>query len=253
MTPKISIITPTFNSENTLDGTINALLRQSFNDFEYIIIDGASKDKTVDKIKSFVSAFEKKGVKVTIISEPDKGVYDAMNKGIQLAQGQLIGITNSDDWYEDCALEVMWNKFTDGSVNQGRCMLYGIERQWKDDKIYMVHRRGEAYISEGVLPHATFFVSREVYKQHGAFDLSIPVLADYDFYSRCLRDGATLDGIDVVISNFRLGGISSSFFAFYEDFHNIQLKYGYITQKHYKELMFGLKVKKMLNKVLKRW
>lgn len=251
--PKISIITPTFNSDKTLDKTVNALLRQTFSDFEYIIIDGASKDSTVEKVKSFIPAFEEKGVEVRIISEKDNGVYDAMNKGIKLAKGQLIGITNSDDWYEDCALEVMWSKFTDGSVDQTKCMLYGIERQWKDNQIYMVHRRGEAYISEGVLPHATFFVSREVYEKHGAFDLTIPVLADYDFYSRCLRDGATLDGIDVVISNFRLGGISSSFFAFYEDYYNIQLKYGYITKKHYRELMFGLKVKKMLNKVLKRW
>lgn len=251
--PKISIITPTYNSENTLDGTINALLRQTFSDFEYIVIDGASKDSTVEKVKSFIPSFEEKGVKVTIISEPDGGVYDAMNKGIHLAKGQLVGITNSDDWYEDNALEVMWNKFTDGTVDQSKCMLYGIERQWKNDNIYMVHRRGEAYISEGVLPHATFFVSNEVYQKHGAFDLTIPVLADYDFYSRCLRDGATLDGIDVIISNFRLGGISSSFFAFYEDFHNIQLKYGYITPKRHKELMSVLKLKKIINKVLKRW
>lgn len=251
--PKISIITPTYNSENTLDGTINALLRQTFSDFEYIVIDGASKDSTVEKVKSFIPSFEEKGVKVTIISEPDGGVYDAMNKGIYLAKGQLVGITNSDDWYEDNALEVMWNKFTDGTVDQSKCMLYGIERQWKNDNIYMVHRRGEAYISEGVLPHATFFVSNEVYQKHGAFDLTIPVLADYDFYSRCLRDGATLDGIDVIISNFRLGGISSSFFAFYEDFHNIQLKYGYITPNRHKELMSVLKLKKIINKVLKRW
>lgn len=251
--PKISIITPTFNSANTLDGTINALLRQTFLDFEYIVIDGASKDGTIDRIKSFATQFEQKGIELTIISEPDKGVYDAMNKGISLASGKLIGITNSDDWYEDDALEIMWEKFTDGTVDQNSSMLFGIERQWKDGNIYMVYRRGEAYISEGVLPHATFFVSSEVYKKYGAFDLSVPVLADYDFYSRCVRDGAILRGVDRVISNFRLGGISSSFFDFYQDFHAIQLKYGYISRRRYKELMFVLKLKKMINKVLKRW
>lgn len=251
--PKISIITPTYNSEKTLDQTINALLKQTFSDFEYIVIDGASKDGTVKKVESFIPFFKEKGVNVTIMSERDKGVYDAMNKGISLAKGQLIGITNSDDWYEDNALELMWNKFTNGSVDQSKCMLYGIERQWKDDKVYMVHRRGADFIGEGVLPHATFFVSKEVYKKHGAFDLSIRVLADYDFYCRCLKEGATLDGIDSVISNFRLGGLSSSFFDFYEDFHNLQLKYGYITPKRYREIMFVLSLKKAINKVIKRW
>lgn len=250
---KISIITPTYNSEKTLDGTLNALLRQTFSDFEYIVIDGLSKDNTVERIKSFIPQFEKKGVKVTLVSEPDKGVYDAMNKGIALAKGALVGITNSDDWYEDNALELMWNKFTDGSVDQSKCMLFGLERQWKNDNVYMVYRRGEAYISEGVLPHATFFVSNEVYKKHGAFDLTVPVLADYDFYSRCKRDGAILYGLDAVISNFRLGGISSSYFDFYEDFHSLQLKYGYITRKRYKEIMVVLRLKKIINKVLKRW
>ena len=159
--PRISIITPTYNSENTLQGTIEALLRQTFSDFEYIIIDAVSKDQTLDKIESYIPAFEKKGVTVRIVSEPDKGVYDAMNKGISLASGKLIGITNSDDWYEDNTLEVMWNKFSDGVVDQSNSMIYGIERVWKDDKIFNVQRRGASFISESVLPHSTFFVSKE--------------------------------------------------------------------------------------------
>jgi len=251
--PKISIITPTFNSERTLDRTIKALLDQTFSDFEYLIIDGASKDGTVSKIKSYIPEFEKKGVTVTIVSEPDKGVYDAMNKGISLAQGQLIGITNSDDWYENDALELMWNRFCDKDIDQGNCMLYGIERQWKDNKIYMVYRRGADFVGEGTLPHATFFVAKEVYKKYGAFDLSIKVLADYDFYCRCQQQGAKLYGIDRVISNFRLGGLSSSYFDYYEDFHALQKKYGFITSKRYKEIMFVLKAKKIINKVAKRW
>lgn len=251
--PKISIITPTYNSENTLDGTINALLRQSFSDFEYIIIDGVSKDKTVERIQSFIPAFEEKGVTVTIVSEPDKGVYDAMNKGISMAKGDLIGITNSDDWYEDNALEVIWNKYTDGKVDKANSMIYGIERVWKDGKVFNLQRRGAAFISESVLPHSTFFVARAVYEKHGAFDLSVKVLADYDFISRCVSQGVKLEEVDVVISNFRLGGISSSYFDFYSDYFMIQRKYNFITEKKYKELMFVLKMKKMINKVIKRW
>ncbi|SBW05149.1 glycosyltransferase family 2 protein [uncultured Dysgonomonas sp.] len=251
--PKISIITPTYNSENTIHGTIDALLRQTFSDFEYIIIDGVSKDNTVEKIKSYIPAFEKKGVSVRILSEPDKGVYDAMNKGIALAQGELVGITNSDDWYEDNALEVMWDKFTDREVNRSNCMIYGIERVWKDDKIFNVQRRGAAFISESVLPHSTFFVSRAVYDKFGAFDLSVKVLADYDFICRCASQGVSLEEVDIVISNFRLGGISSSYFDFYSDYYKIKHKYGFIDNKKYKELKFVLKVKQLINKVAKRW
>lgn len=251
--PKISIITPTYNSENTIHGTIDALLRQSFSDFEYIIIDGVSKDNTVEKIKSYIPAFEQKGVYVRILSEPDKGVYDAMNKGISLAQGELVGITNSDDWYEDNALEVMWAKFTENGVNKANCMLYGIERVWKDDKIFNVQRRGAAFISESVLPHSTFFVSKAVYEKFGAFDLSVKVLADYDFICRCVSKGVNLEEVDVVISNFRLGGISSSYFDFYSDYYKIKHKYGFIDSKKYKELKLVLKAKKLINKVVKRW
>lgn len=251
--PKISIITPTFNSEKTLHGTVGALLRQSFSDFEYIIIDGVSKDNTLEKMRSYIPAFEQKGVSVRIISEPDKGVYDAMNKGISLAEGELVGITNSDDWYEDNALETMWNKYTDGKSAKDNCMIYGIERVWKDDKIFNVQRRGASFISESVLPHSTFFVANEVYKKYGAFDLSVRVLADYDFICRCVSKGVVLEEVDVVISNFRLGGISSSYFDFYSDYYMIQHKYGFITDKKYRELKSVLKVKKMINKIVRRW
>jgi len=251
--PKISIITPTYNSENTLHGTVNALLDQTFSDFEYIIIDGVSKDKTIEKIESYIPEFSKKGVEVKIISEPDKGVYDAMNKGISFAQGELIGITNSDDWYENDALEVMWNKYTDGKVDKANSMIYGIERVWKDDKIFNLQRRGAAFIAESVLPHSTLFVAKKVYEKHGAYDLSVKVLADYDFICRCVNQGVHLEEIDIVISNFRLGGISSSYFDFYSDYYNIQYKYGFISSKKYKELRNILKLKKLINKVIKKW
>jgi len=251
--PKISIITPTYNSENTLHGTVEALLRQTFSDFEYIIIDGVSKDRTVEIMKSYIPLFTDKGVAVRIISEPDKGVYDAMNKGIGLAQGELVGITNSDDWYEDNALEVMWAKFTDGKVERANSMLYGIERVWKDGKIFNLQRRGASFIAESVLPHSTFFVANEVYKKYGAFDLSVKVLADYDFICRCVSKGVILEEVDVVISNFCLGGISSSYFDFYSDFYRIKHKYGFINDKKYRELRNVLRLKKLINKVVKRW
>ena len=251
--PKISIITPTYNSERTIDGTINALLNQSFNDFEYIIIDGVSKDNTIIEIEKYISLFKAKGISVTIINEPDKGVYDAMNKGISLAKGDLIGITNSDDWYENNALELVWNRYSESNVDKDNSMVYGIERVWKDDKIFNVQRRGASFISESVLPHSAFFVAKKVYERYGAFDLNVKILADYDFICRCVSKGVKLVELDVVVSNFRLGGISSSYFDFYSDFYKIKHKYGFISDKKYKELKFVLKIKGLINKVIKRW
>lgn len=254
MSPKITIITPTYNSENLIGNTIEALINQSFSDFEYIVIDGKSTDGTLAKITSYLPLFHQKGVNVTVVSEKDKGVYDAMNKGIALAKGTLIGITNSDDWYEPNALELMWQQYTSISDDmRDNTIYYGIERQWKDNKVYQVHRRGADFVSEGTLPHATFFVPKIVYNKYGVFDLSIRVLADYDFYSRCYTKGCQLYGIDAVISNFRLGGLSSSFFDYYTDFHSIQLKYGFISKKYYRNKALVLKTKKMLNSVLNWW
>lgn len=251
--PKISIITPTYNSEKTIDGTINALLNQSFNDFEYIIIDGMSKDNTIIEIEKYIPSFNAKGVSVTIISEPDKGVYDAMNKGISFAKGDLVGITNSDDWYENNTLELVWNRYSEPNIDRDNSMVYGIERVWKDDKIFNVQRRGASFISESVLPHSAFFVAKKVYEKYGAFDLNVKVLADYDFICRCVSKGVKLVELDVVVSNFRLGGISSSYFDFYLDFYNIKHKYGFISDRKYKELKFVLKIKDLINKVIKRW
>ncbi len=112
---------------------------------------------------------------------------------------------------------------------------------------------GASFIAESVLPHSTFFVANEVYKKHGAFDLSVKVLADYDFICRCVSQGVDLEEVDVVISNFCLGGISSSYFDFYSDFYKIKHKYGFISDKKYKELKNVLKLKKLINKVIKRW
>ena len=98
---KFSIITVCFNSEKTIERTIRSVLNQTFSDYEYIIVDGASKDDTMKIVKSYEDKFDGR---LHYISEPDKGIYDAMNKGIRLAQGEIIGIVNSDDWLEDDSL-----------------------------------------------------------------------------------------------------------------------------------------------------
>lgn len=99
--PVFTIITVCYNSAATIEKTIKSVLGQSFTDFEYIIIDGASTDGTLDIINKYRSGI------ATVVSEPDKGIYYAMNKGLSLARGRIVGIINSDDWYEPDALELV--------------------------------------------------------------------------------------------------------------------------------------------------
>ena len=102
---KISIITIAYNSEKTISRTIESVYNQTYQPYEYIIVDGLSKDSTVEVAKQYEQKFKEKGIIYRIISERDKGLYDAMNKGITMAEGELIGMINSDDWYEPDALK----------------------------------------------------------------------------------------------------------------------------------------------------
>lgn len=248
--PKISVITPTYNSEKTIKDTLEALLRQSFTDFEYIVIDGASKDNTVDIVESYRAKFADKGVIMTVVSEPDKGVYDAMNKGVKLAQGEIIGLNNSDDWYEDDTLALVWDRFTQSDIDRNNTMIYGVERVWKNDKVQSLQCRGADFISEGVMPHCTFFVPKTVYATHGVFDTNIKILADHDFLSRCSSEGVRFVRLDTVLSNFRLGGLSSSsYFDFYLEYFMVQRKRNYISEKEYKKIVLKLKIKRFLDKI----
>ena len=99
--PFFTVITASFNSEKTIDKTIESLLNQNYTNFEYIIIDGNSKDSTLEIIKSFEQKFKEKNITYKFISEPDKGIYDAWNKGIKLSDGEWISFLGSDDYYTD--------------------------------------------------------------------------------------------------------------------------------------------------------
>ena len=104
----VTIITVSYNSEKTIAKTIESVLNQTYSDIEYIIVDGASKDGTVKISESFIEKFnEKEGRTLEIVSEPDKGMYDALNKGAKMATGEIVGQINADDWYEPDAVEKM--------------------------------------------------------------------------------------------------------------------------------------------------
>lgn len=178
---RISIITACYNSAHTLRDTMESVLRQSHTDFEYIIIDGNSKDGTTDLIKSFEPRF---GNRLRWVSEPDAGLYDAMNKGIRQATGDVVGLLNSDDFFTaDNILEQIAAAFENENIDA----VYGDVHYVKADNLakcvryYSSRPFRRGLMRLGFMPaHPSFYCRRDLYLQHGVFDTSYKVAADFE-------------------------------------------------------------------------
>ena len=206
---KISIITVTLNSETTITETIESVIRQNYKNIEFIIIDGGSLDNTLSIVNS------KKKYISTLISEPDNGVYDAMNKGIQLATGEAIGFLNSDDLYaHDEVLSKVSSIFEDNSLIDA-CfsdLIYTAKfdtskniRYWKSNDF------SQGLFSKGWSPpHPTFFVRSSIYKKFGNFNLNYNIASDIDLMMRFLEvKKINTYYIPEVMVKMRMGGISN--------------------------------------------
>ena len=205
---KISVITICHNSEKHLEHTIKSVLSQTHEDIEYIIVDGNSTDTTTNIIRSFGSGISK------WISEPDNGLYDALNKGLAMATGDVVGFLHSDDFFADSEVlskvAVLFEKTDVHSVygdiqyvdqaDIGKPLTnrrYGKYRLWK-------FRLGWAP------PHPTFYVKREVYDEYSGFDTSFDIAADYDCILRFLvKHKITVAYIPEVMVRMRVGGVSN--------------------------------------------
>ncbi len=204
-----SIITVCYNSEKTIERTIKSILNQTETDYEYIIVDGSSKDKTLDIVKSYENAFDGR---LRYISEKDNGIYDAMNKGIAMAKGELIGLVNSDDFYEPDALENMKNEYLKlDEKSRKHVVLYGFQRITKDGKELAREIYHHDNIDNQMITHPTCFVSKETYNDFGMFDTKYKSASDYDLMMRLYhKSDTTFVPVYKVISNFERGGISGT-------------------------------------------
>lgn len=178
---KISIITATYNSAETVRNTFDSVLNQTYKNIEYIVVDGLSKDNTVEIIKEYAEKFEGK---MRYISEKDRGLYDAMNKGLAMATGDIVGILNSDDFYtSNNILEIVANNFDEGEIDA----VYGdIHFVNSNDLTKCVRYYSSAIFSRrlmrfGFMPaHPSFYCKREVYEKYGAFNTKYKIAADFD-------------------------------------------------------------------------
>ena len=184
----ISIITATFNSAKTLKDTIQSVLRQTNKDFEYLIIDGGSTDETIDIVKSYESEFSGR---LKWVSEKDQGIYDAMNKGIKMASGDVVGILNSDDYFtSDDILQTVDNAFKSHEIdaiygdihfirdgNPQKCVRYYSSRMFRP-----------FWLRFGFMPaHPSFYCKREVFEKAGLYGLDYKIGADYEMMVRLFK------------------------------------------------------------------
>lgn len=210
---KISVITVTYNSASTLADTIQSVLNQTYNDIEYIIVDGASKDQTVDIIKSFEPKFEGR---MKWISEPDKGLYDAMNKGIKMATGKIIGILNSDDFYtSNSVLQQIVQAFLE---NNNPDAVYGDVHFVKPDNLNKCVRYYSSKIFRrylmilGFMPaHPAFYISKTCYEFFGLYKTDYKVAADFEFLLRVIYTrNIDIHYLPLDMVTMRTGGASTS-------------------------------------------
>ena len=204
----ISIITATYNSAGTVKDTLKSIASQTYQSIEHIIIDGKSKDNTLE----IVSAFPH--VKKTV-SEKDKGIYDAMNKGIALSTGEIVGILNSDDFYANAeVLEKVMAQFKDPSVEA----VYGdlqYVSQKNLDKVIRYWKAGtytnRSFYTGWMPPHPSFFVRRSVYDRLGVFHLDLKTAADYEIIIRfLLKNKVKAAYIPEILVKMRTGGASNA-------------------------------------------
>lgn len=200
----VTIITVCYNSERTIRRTMESVLEQTYTNIEYIIIDGKSMDTTMQIVGELAPLF---GEKIKVVSEPDEGIYDAMNKGVKLAKGELIGIINSDDYYEKDAVENIVNSW-DRKPGQ---ILHGLMRQLKNGKEYGVILTTCDFLYEKMIQHPSCFVTKDVYEKIGLFDTQYRCVADMDFMIRAYEsEKVSFKPVYRVIATFSEGGMSDT-------------------------------------------
>lgn len=239
---KVSIITVCYNSERTIRKTIEHVLHQSYENIEYVLVDGGSQDTTVSIIQEYEKAFNGR---LRYVSEKDDGIYDAMNKGIKMASGELIGISNSDDWLELDAVEIIVKKYQQGRKQ----IIYGFLAMWKNmDLLHRIVFVNHECLKEENIPHPACFVTKSAYESLGLYNCKYKLVADYEFMLRAYSSGMVeFVPIESKIANFTEGGASSNIKCDIELAH-LLYEYGCISKKKFIKRLVVLNMKKLFQR-----
>lgn len=219
--PKVSIITVCYNSFNTIEQTILSVVGQTYSNIEYIIIDGCSTDGTLNIIKKYND-------NITYwISESDKGIYDAMNKGLAKVTGDIIGIINSDDWYGEKTVENVVKKFL---VSECDVVHGDIIRVYEDIDMHIRCQPAtdEQLWHKTAFYHPTLFVKKSIYDKFGFFRSEFVIAGDYELILRFYTNGVKFSYLPEDLVYFRIGGASTKqIYTGYREIRDISIDYGY--------------------------
>jgi len=225
--PLFSIVTVCYNAEATIKRTIESVLAQTISDYEYLIIDGASTDKTEEYVQSYMSAFEGgAGGALYYSSEPDDGIYDAMNKGLAAARGEYVAFLNADDWFEPDTLQTVASL-----LSPGIDCIAGATRVFAADGTATIRQPRQELLSRpypSAMPasHQSWFARTELLREVGGFDTSYRIAADYDLFLRVQKLNRLWAFTSKVLANFSLGGVSYVLVATAREYRQAKRKNG---------------------------
>jgi glycosyltransferase involved in cell wall biosynthesis len=206
---KVSIITVVFNNVGTIKSAITSVLAQTYRDIEYIIIDGGSTDGTLEIIESFGDKID------SVVSGPDQGIFDAMNKGLAMVTGEVIAFLNSDDFYSgERVIEKIVSEFKNDSADAVFGDLHYVHAQ-DPEKIFRCWVSGRykagSFLYGWMPPHPAFFVRKNVYERHGKFNTDFKTAADYELMLRFVHvNKIKINYVPEVLVKMRIGGVSNS-------------------------------------------
>lgn len=200
--PLLSIITVVYNGAGHFERAFESVLNQKYSNIEYIVVDGGSSDGTIDMLRSHENAID------YWVSEPDKGIYDAMNKGIKLSKGELIGFLNADDYYELEAIKEVIKVYFETGFKE---IFFGNSIVIQGDLGISYMSIGNASLWRGLgFKHQAMFVHRHVHEQFGLYNTAYRIAADYDFVMNVVSQGVRLVYIDKCLVNYSNMGISGT-------------------------------------------
>jgi glycosyltransferase involved in cell wall biosynthesis len=204
--PLVTIITVVFNGEKYLEQTILSVLNQTYNNVEYIVIDGGSTDATVDIIRKYEEKID------YWVSEKDHGISDAFNKGIRCSTGKLIGMINSDDWYQVDSVNAVVNFYRTLEIQERNNFVSFGNLFYPEGNVLQFGDKNYSRLINYLMPHLnhpSVFVAKNVYSRVGLFNKSFKFAMDFEFLKRCHKNGISFNYINKLIVNMRGGGISN--------------------------------------------
>lgn len=248
-----SVITVCFNAEQEIRKTMDSVLGQGYTDYEYLIIDGASKDGTVSVAESYLPRFEEKGIELRIISEPDRGVYDAMNKALKRARGRYINYMNAGDAFED---DSILKKTAEFLMKNDTDVVYGnYKKVYEGEETLYSIQPLECLKQYMIFCHQATFIRRNTLRKY-PYSRRYGISADYDSFLRMYKDGKTFAYFPICMAKYDMSGISSrSTSTTFREIYQIRLN-NRVVEKNFKNdtiFLYGYFRRRLFDEMLPKW